>query len=158
MNWQQVLEDKSLRDLPYKIELNKQGQIIMSPVKPRHSAYQGEIVALLGRLKTGGRVLAEPAIETSDNVKVADVGWISIERYKKVFNETVFTIPPEICVEVQSESNTSEEMMFKKELFFERDAIEFWLCDEHGTMSFYDKNGKLNGSTLVPTFPAHIDI
>jgi Uma2 family endonuclease len=158
MNWQQVLEDKSLRNLPYKIELNAQGQIIMSPVKPRHSAYQGEIIALLGKLKPDGRVLAEPAINTSDNVKVADVGWISIERYKRVHTESVFTVPPEICVEVQSESNSHEEMMFKKGLYFEKSAVEFWLCDDDGNMSFYDKAGKLAASGLVPNFPARIEV
>jgi Uma2 family endonuclease len=157
MNWQQVLEDKSLRNLPYKIELNKQGQIIMSRVKPRHSAYQGQILTLLGKLKPEGKVVAEPAIATSDNVKVADAGWISYERYTQVMNETVFTIPPEICIEVRSESNTDEEMMFKKNLFFEKDAIEFWICDEIGNMSFYNKNGKLAASVLVPNFPIRIE-
>lgn len=158
MNWQEVLEDKSLRDLPYRIELNAQGQIIMSPVRPRHSAYQGEIIALLRKLNPDGRVLAEPAIETSDNVKVADVGWISYERYARVHNEIVFTIPPEICVEVQSESNTSVEMMYKKKLFIEKGALEFWLCDENGSMSFYGKDGPLKNSVLVPDFPMRIEI
>jgi hypothetical protein len=31
-HWQNVLEDKALRDLPYKIEMNAHGQIVMSPV------------------------------------------------------------------------------------------------------------------------------
>jgi len=158
MNWQQVLEDKSLRDLPYRIELNAQGQIIMSPVKPRHSAYQGEIIALLRRLNPDGRVLAEPAIETSDNVKVADVGWMSYERYLKVISSTVCSIAPEICVEVESESNTSAEMMFKKQLFFEKGCIEFWLCDGDGGMTFFGKDGQLQNSVLVPGFPFRIEI
>ncbi len=43
MNWQQVCEHKDLQNLPFKIELNQRGQIIMSPAKVYHSAYQGEI-------------------------------------------------------------------------------------------------------------------
>jgi len=31
MNWQQVCENPTLKDLPFKIELNTFGQIIMSP-------------------------------------------------------------------------------------------------------------------------------
>jgi len=158
MKWQEVLEDKSLKNLPYRIELNKQGQIIMSPVKPRHSGFQGEIVSLLGKLKPDGRVLAEPAIDTSDNVKVADAAWMSYERYAKVVGETVFTLAPEICVEVKSESNTEFEMTFKKNLYFANGAIEFWLCDNEGHMSFYSKDGKLEKSVLVPAFPARISL
>ena len=32
MQWQEVLADKSLHDLPYKIELNEKGLIEMPPV------------------------------------------------------------------------------------------------------------------------------
>jgi hypothetical protein len=45
MNWQEVCEDKSLIDLPYKIELNRWGQIVMSPADYQHSSFQGEILA-----------------------------------------------------------------------------------------------------------------
>ena len=41
MNWQQVCEDKTLHNLPYKIELNKQGQLIMSPASIRHVFFAG---------------------------------------------------------------------------------------------------------------------
>ena len=47
MNWQEVCADKHLHDLPYKIELNEQGQILMTPVRLYHSAWQGEIIRLL---------------------------------------------------------------------------------------------------------------
>ena len=36
MTWEEVLADRSLQDLPYKIELNKWGNIEMSPAKNRH--------------------------------------------------------------------------------------------------------------------------
>ena len=38
MNWQEVCADPHLRDLPYKIELNERGQILMTPVRLYHSA------------------------------------------------------------------------------------------------------------------------
>ncbi|HBQ99830.1 MAG: hypothetical protein J7524_10995 [Roseofilum sp. Belize BBD 4] len=43
MNWEDVCTHKQLQDLPFKIELNKWGQIVMSPVKIKHSFYQGRI-------------------------------------------------------------------------------------------------------------------
>lgn len=158
MNWQQVLEDKSLQDLPYKIELNRWGQIVMSPAKSRHSILQGEIEHLLRTLIPKGRVLPECPIQTSDNVKVADVAWLSQRRYEKVKGEDVYSVAPEICVEILSVSNSVDEMMTKKVLYFERDANEFWLCDANGGMSFYTKDGKSDKSKMIPEFPNKIVI
>ena len=50
MRWEEVCENKQLQDLPFKIELNKWGQIIMSPVKIKHSFYQGRNQRLLESL------------------------------------------------------------------------------------------------------------
>ena len=47
MNWQEVCADPHLRNLPFKIELNEYGQVVMSPVKVYHSAFQGRIGALI---------------------------------------------------------------------------------------------------------------
>ncbi|GAB5521338.1 MAG: hypothetical protein RhofKO_35890 [Rhodothermales bacterium] len=45
--WQEVCEDPRLRDLPFKIELNAYGQIVMPPVRVKHGAFQPEISFLL---------------------------------------------------------------------------------------------------------------
>lgn len=47
MNWQEVCADRALQDIPYKIELNRWGQIVMSPAKNKHSVYQGLIQAII---------------------------------------------------------------------------------------------------------------
>ncbi len=47
MKWQELCERPELQNLPFKIELDEHGKIIMSPVKVRHSALQGEIAAIL---------------------------------------------------------------------------------------------------------------
>ncbi len=39
MNWQEVCEHPSLQNLPFKIELDEYGNIVMSPVKIYHSLY-----------------------------------------------------------------------------------------------------------------------
>jgi len=40
MNWQEVCTNPALQNLPYKMELNRQGQIIMSPASVRHVIFQ----------------------------------------------------------------------------------------------------------------------
>ncbi len=81
MNWQEVCEQRNLQNLPFKIELNKRGQIIMSPAKVYHSAYQGEIEYFLRSLLKQGKTLPECAIFTRDGTKVADVVWVSKKRF-----------------------------------------------------------------------------
>lgn len=157
MNWQEVCEHPSLQDLPFKIELNEKGEIIMNAVKVIHSLYQGEIEYLLRTLLKGGKTLPECAIKTSKGTKVADVAWATTNTVRKIRDEVECSIAPEICVEVLSSSNTEDEMNEKVDLYFEKGAREVWIC-ENGVMRFYGANGKLKASTFVPNFPKKIEI
>ncbi len=158
MNWQEVCADTALEDIPYKIELNRWGQIVMSPAKNNHSVYQGLIQSIIQSILKQGLTYPKCPIQTEDNVKVADVVWISKERYQKIKNDDVCSIAPEICIEIKSSSNTLEEMKFKKELYFKAGAVEFWLCNESGKMSFYSRDGQIIHSAIVPNFPTSIEV
>ena len=83
MQWQDVLADKSLRDLPYKIELNEYGHIEMSPTSFTHSYLQGTLAFLL-RTQLSGKVFTEFAVITDKGVKVPDVAWSSDAYYQKL--------------------------------------------------------------------------
>ena len=157
MKWREVCEHRDLQNLPFKIELNERGKIIMSPVKVYHSAFQGKISSLLDRL-TGGHVLTECAIETRKGTKVADVAWASKERFKKIINEVECSIAPEVCVEVLSSANTLDEIDEKKSLYFEKDCKEVWICSKQGKVTFYTQEGEIDKSNLIPGFPVRIDL
>ena len=156
MKWEEVCENKQLQDLPFKIELNKWGQVVMSPVKVKHSFYQGRIQRLLESLLSNGEVMPECAINTSDGVKVADVVWCSADRFDQIQDEISASIAPEICIEVKSTGNTFGEIEFKKQLYFAAQAMEVWLCTEEGEIKFYNEQGELAQSLLVPAFPQQI--
>lgn len=158
MNWQEVCEHPSLRDLPFKIELDEHGKIIMSPVKLYHSALQGEIEFLLRSLLHTGRTLPECAIKTRKGIKVANVAWVSATLWATLKTEAEASHAPEICVEILSASNTQKEMAEKRLLYFEARAKEVWLCDENGGLSFFNAKHPLPHSELVPAFPAKIEI
>jgi Uma2 family endonuclease len=68
------------------------------------------------------------------------------------------TIAPEVCVEVVSMSNTKDEMKKKRQLYFTQGAQEVWICDEYGTLSFFNAKRQLKQSQLFPAFPAKIDL
>ncbi len=158
MNWQQVCEHPDLRDLPFKVELNERGQIIMSPVKVVHSICQGEIEYLLRTLVKTGKAMPECAISTRKGTKVADVAWASPQRLEHIRYETECSVAPEICVEVLSDSNTDEGIAEKRQLYFENGAHEVWTCTQDGDMSFHNSSGKLESSVLVPGFPKKREI
>lgn len=158
MTWIDVCQDKELRDLPYKIELNRRGQIIMSPTRFKHGFYQTRIALLLQNLLPHGFVVTECAVDTPEGTKVADTTWSSPERFK--VNEEVFscTLAPEICVEVLSPTNDHSEMMAKRDLYFQQGAQEYWLCDEFGAMTFFNRSGELPRSVMCPEFSARIGV
>jgi Uma2 family endonuclease len=158
MNWQEVCEHPSLKDLPFKIELDEYGHVVMSPVKLYHSALQGEIEFLLRCLLRKGKTLPECAIKTSKGTKVADVAWVSSGLWAKIKAETEASMAPEICVEVISSSNTQQEMAEKRQLYFAAGAKEVWMCDETGAIRFFNGQGELGRSVLVVEFPEQVDV
>jgi len=158
MNWQEVCEHPSLQDLPFKIETNERGEIVMAPVKVYHSAYQGEISFLLRSLRQDGKVLAECAIHTTKGTKVANVAWVSEAQFQQIKDETECSIAPEAYVEILSLSNTDSEIQEKRQLYFDRGAKEVWVCRADGTVHFYDLTGEIMQSLLFPEFPKLVKI
>lgn len=157
MQWKEVVADPNLRDLPFKIETNEWGQIVMTPAQVMHGKLQLKIGMLLTQLmQEAGEATIECAIQTTQGTKVADVAWFSAERWEQVQDEYDSPIAPEICVEVISRSNSAEEIKQKKSLYFERGAIEIWTCDAKGKMQFYAQTGEMSSSALVPDFPKTI--
>jgi len=150
MNWREVCADPLLRDLPYKIELNEWGSVVMSPASSRHAMLQGLIQDALRMIRKEGMVFPECPIQTAKGVKVPDVVWASEEFLAMHSGESPFPRAPELCVEVISPANSSQAMEEKRELYFAQGAEEVWLCDEQGRLTFHDISGRLSASRLFP--------
>jgi Uma2 family endonuclease len=131
MLWNDVITSPYLRDLPFKIELNKWGKIEMSPASNQHGFVQGEIYSELKR-KRDGKVIIECSIQTTDGVRVADVAWISNANFKQFGQETPYPHAPEVCVEIMSPSNTWAEMHMKASLYLQAGAKEVWVQPING--------------------------
>ena len=158
MTWQDVLDDKNLQDLPYKIELNSRGLIEMTPRTNWHGCWKAEIAALIREvLIEDGKGFGSASIDTPEGVKVPDVVWASkafLERYGR---GTPFPRAPEICVEIVSPSNTKVETESRKSLFFSQGASEVWLCNLEGAVTFFDRAGQLERSIIAPDFPVQLE-
>ncbi|WP_089728862.1 Uma2 family endonuclease [Candidatus Thiosymbion oneisti] len=160
MQWADVVADSSLKDLPYKIELNEHGQILMTPHRPLHSELQGVLLEELNHRIQGGRAVPEYAIRTTAGVRVADVVWRSAARWGEIQAAGTASAPvaPELCIEVRSHGNTDAEMTEKRALYFDAGALEVWTCDENGQLRFFDPGNELAQSKLVPSFPIRIEV
>ncbi|MBF0266387.1 MAG: Uma2 family endonuclease [Gammaproteobacteria bacterium] len=146
MQWQEVIDDPNLQDLPYKIELNEYGKIVMSPASNKHGIIQGYIQKNLWQMS--GVVFPECSIQTAKGVKVADVVWCSENFYKTHGTETPYQQAPEICVEVISPSNSKQEMQEKIMLYLEVGAKEVWLVTTEGIIEYYNQTGEISRSNF----------
>lgn len=158
MNWEEVCADPHLQDLPYRIELNERGQILMSLVRLYHSAFQGKIIKYLNQLLAEGEAFPEFAIATEKGTKVADVVWCSDALWQQIKHEAESPVAPEICVEVLSSGNTEEEMQEKRRLYLAHGAEEVWICSKDDAMRFFAPEGEIAQSRRVSAFPLQLAV
>lgn len=151
MQWPDVIKDPTLRNLPYKIELDAQGRILMSPASNRHAIQQARLVRLLARLLTAGEIATECSIGTHQGVKVADVVWMSPAFIDQHGDTTPYPQAPELCVEILSSSNSATEMEDKIRLYLGYGAQEVWVVDKEGLVQIFGGEGCRVTSALAET-------
>lgn len=152
VKWQELMNNSFFQDVPYKVELNKFGQILMSPASNKHGIIQNRVAREIEHEKQNGVVIIECSILTSEGVKVADVAWASDEFIQKFGEITPFPKSPEICVEIKSPTNTKAEMEEKIRLYLEKGALEVWIVDLNRKASFFTHTGRIKTSELVKKF------
>jgi len=145
--WAQVLQDPVLRNLPFRMELNRWGHIEMTPpASPGHMRIASRLAFLL-RQMLGGDAFTECAIATSGGVKVADVVWCSdafLERNRSALATMQASLleAPDLCIEVMSPSNLLAELAEKAALYLEAGAKESWILHEDFTIQIVDGPGQ----------------
>src|SRR5215203_679678 len=149
VKWQELMNNPFFRDVPYKVELNKFGQILMSPASNRHGILQFNVGSKIKEKLGGGVIITECSILTSEGVRVAYVAWLSDEFFAEFGETTPFPKAPEICVEIKSPANSRAEMDEKIRLYLEKGALEVWIVDEYGKVAFYTHTGEIEKSKLV---------
>lgn len=159
MTWEEISADQSLDDLPYKIEQDRFGRIVMSPRPPFfHAALQVELGVQLRTLLPDWAVASECSIQTTEGVKVPDVVALPRQRTDPHWNSLCLPFAADICVEILSASNSPEEMDERRHQYASTGCREFWLCDQQGGMRFLDAatGEELTRSRLCPAFPSQV--
>ena len=149
MEWASVLNNPFLQDLPFKIELNKWGKILMSPAGNHHGMLKSEAAFFLHSKLSGGQIITGCSIQTEDGVKVTDVAWASDDFMQRNGVATPYEKAPEICIEIISPSNSRGEMEEKIQLYLAVGAEEVWICQDDGTVSHFAADGQRRPSQYV---------
>ena len=102
MTWDEITCNPLLRNLPFKVETNRFGQIVMTEKTNAQGAAQFAIGRAIDRSKNGGRIIFGCSIMTSDGVKVASVAWLSNQFVAQHGYSTPYPKAPELCVEIVS--------------------------------------------------------
>jgi len=155
VRWEEVLRDPTLRNLPYKIELNAWGKVEMTPASNRHGRLQAVLALELGR-QLQGMVLTECSILTRIGIRVPHVAWAS-PAFMQAFGEiTPYTRAPEICVEILSPANVAAEIAEKTGAYLAAGADEVWLVSEDGRVRYVGPSGEQPNSRfpVVLALPA----
>lgn len=154
--WNEIVRDPLLNQLPYEVETNARGQILLSPQTNRRSIQQKSVESKLDELLPEGEAFQEWAIATSSGTKQADVIWASDGRLSEM-RETgaPSTLASEICVEVISDSNDWEEMHQKRQLYLRAGAREVWVVEQSAQVRFFEEE-EIERSELAPEFPPQV--
>ena len=159
MTWEEICRHPDLQELPFRIESNRWGHIVMIPPHNDHGSAQSSIFLLLHEKMRGGVCRQETNITTAEGVRVADASWQSDEFKRTHKGEASYSRAPEIVIEVRSPSNAMSELLEKKELFLQAGAREVWIRKENGEMLFYDaEEGLRERSRLCPDFPSRVEV
>jgi Uma2 family endonuclease len=148
--WAEVVADPWLAKNRLQVELNKYGQLIMSPAAHwQHSRLQFALANFLNSLDKG-YAAGELAITTPEGTFEPDVVWAPKAYWDGLdaSRPDVLTAPA-LVVEVLSPSNTEAEMMMKKAAYFAAGASEVWLLSRQLELRFYQPSGQVLHSGLL---------
>jgi Uma2 family endonuclease len=148
MEWSEVIDNPLLKDLPFKIELNRFGKLLMSPASNKHGLMQGKLSRLVGNKHPSGQIITECSVQTPEGTKVADVAWASDAFIEQWGTVTPFPRAPELCVEIVSPSNSREEMQIKTALYLEAGAEEVWIVYIDSHLEIFTAAGQVNNSAF----------
>jgi Uma2 family endonuclease len=157
--WNELLADPELLRRPERIEIDAFGHFLMSPQPDSFHRKQAlRIATLLEQLLPDDGTYPEQSILTTQGIRVADVIWINPSRAQELLKSPTQPLSPapDICAEILSPSNTTEEIAQNRALYFGAGAHEVWICNRSNQISFFGPHGPLKQSSLCPDFPPEI--
>ncbi len=145
--------DPRFRDFAGKVEINEYGDLLVNAASRLHVVVQKRLAAYLEHM-LGGEAMTEMPVEVkvqqSDAIRlrVPDIAWSAVAGFFDGPPELkVLPRPPELCVEMKSDSNTLKDMREKRDELLAMGAKEIWFVfPEQHRAEYYGAEGKRGAS------------
>jgi len=146
--WREILEDPRFANFVGKLDLDRWGRIVVSPVNTEHGGLAGELSHLL-RSQLGGRTLVEVGVRTKEGVFAPDVAWCSEGYWNERREQSPLEVAPELCVEIASPSNTLLDLRTKTKAYIDAGAVESWiLFPRSKRIEYHGNDGLIQASSF----------
>jgi Uma2 family endonuclease len=146
--WREILDDPRFANFAGKIDLDRWGRMIVTPVNTEHAGVAGRLARLLEQ-QLGGRALIEAGVRTADGVFAPDVLCCTDSFWEARREQTPLEAAPDICVEGASPSNTMQDLHTKVRAYLEAGAAEAWIVFPRSKrIEFHDRSGKAVASSF----------
>lgn len=126
-------EFEQLPDSPDgRFELRRGELVKVPPPKLPHARIQHRLRGMLeSAVREAGEIITEWGFRPvpANEYRVADIVFISRERWDRLPADGYFEGAPDIVIEILSPSNTAAEMLDKEQICLENGAKEFWIVD-----------------------------
>jgi Uma2 family endonuclease len=152
--WERLCTTPGFSHPGFTCEITPEGKVILSPTFNYHGWYQARLSVLLAQYAPAGQPFVELAVLTEVGLFEIDVAWS--RDFKRIRQQKVASPAPEVCMEVESESNTVEEFSRKRAALFAAGCREFWIIRREGDVEFYTTSGQQHESNIIIGFPATI--
>jgi len=120
----------------FRYELHHGELVKVPPPKHRHYRIQQRLRDLLkAAAGNNGEVGTELGFRATPEheYRLADVGFVSRERWDRIPPDENLSGAPEIVIEVLSPSNSAAEILDREQLCLEHGSVEFWVVDPRGS-------------------------
>ena len=154
--WERLCTSPGFNHPGYTCDIAPDGKIIMSPTFNYHGWFQARLSVLLAQLAPQGQPFVELAVLTESGLFEVDVAWST--RFRELRAQKYASPAPEICIEVESESNTKAEFEAKRTALFQAGCHEVWIVSQVGKVSFFGAEGPRAKSEIIPSFPSAIEV
>ena len=153
--WERICTTPGFSHPGFTCDVSPDGKVIMSPTFNYHGWFQARLSILLAQHAPSGQPFVELAVLTPAGLFEVDVAWA--RDFKRVRDQKIASPAPEICIEVESESNTAEEFSRKRAALFAAGCSEFWIVRRDGAIEFSIPSGPCDASQIVPGFPHNVE-
>lgn len=159
--------------VPMGPEIEQDGEVIVSPTKSQHGELSAEVGALIRnfvRERKLGKVFgAETGFimdQKTGNIRAADVAFVSKERSAQIQPDDWIPFPPDLAVEIISESERAGDIRGKALSYMENGTRLLWLFYPDNRVIDVYRPGQptvtlkpgdlLDGGDVLPGFTADV--